>query len=644
MNKTSTTYSSSQASGPQNYTEITPSYDAVCRVTDAKQHGNHAMGFCPCHDDRSRSLSISHGKRQAVIVKCQAGDGCSQRDIHEALKAKGAPVFAPRGDGQGSNDALSVRYTYHDERGSVVFRVVRKKPKGFFQQRADGNGGWINDMKGVRALPYRLPEVLEATALKRPVFIVEGEKDCDNLARIGVVATCNAGGAGKWTEAHAAFLKGVDVILIPDNDKPGHEHVETVAVSLHTLAERIRLLNLPGLPEKGDASNWIEKGGTADELWKLAEQAPNWGPRDSIVPSDVDYWNLEPWPEPVDLATLLNDLRDTIIEYSILPPHAAVTITLWIVFAHTHNCFWISAILALESPERRCGKSFLMDVIELLTPRPDVTGNISVSAAFRLCDEFHPTFIWDEVKRFITPDKQELIGLLESGYRRRSAWVRRTESEGRNFKVRRFSTWSPKVVALIGSVGQISDTIEDRSIRIRMRRKTKDETCKVIRQDRIEPFVVLNRQAARWAEDNAGRLAAMDPQIPDGLHDRQVDNWRPLLGIAQLAGEDWARAARIAANHVSGIDDDEETGGALLLRHCKEVFDKDGLPEMSPSTLVSHLCGDEEWPWSTWRNGRDPITPRGIVKLLRPYGIKSKKSGHRMWLKCDFEDAWRRYL
>jgi len=128
----------------------------------------------------------------------------------------------------------------------------------------------------VRAVPYRLPELLAEPA--RPVVVVEGEKDVDNLAHIGVLATCNAGGAGKWTAEHAQFLRGRHDSVLPDNDGSGQNHTEQVALTLHGLAASVRIVGLPGLPPKGDVSDWIAAGGTKDQLERLIQATPAWTP------------------------------------------------------------------------------------------------------------------------------------------------------------------------------------------------------------------------------------------------------------------------------------------------------------------------------------------------------------------------------
>jgi hypothetical protein len=169
-------------------------------------------------------------------------------------------------------------YDYVDEHGEVLFQVCRMSPKTF-RQRQPVAGGWVWNAKGVRPILYRLPELLEHIRARSIVFIVEGEKDADNLAREGICATCNPMGAGKWSEAYSDFLAGADVVILPDNDDAGQAHANTVAASLRGKAKRVRVLNLPDLPPKGDVSDWLNDGGDAAELLILAtREARDWTP------------------------------------------------------------------------------------------------------------------------------------------------------------------------------------------------------------------------------------------------------------------------------------------------------------------------------------------------------------------------------
>lgn len=184
---------------------------------------------------------------------------------------------------------IVAEYNYPDESGTVLFQAVRKEPgpngkdKTFFQRRPNLDGGWINNVEGVRVVPYRLPELQGGR--NEAVYVPEGEKDVDNLAALGLLATCNVGGAGKWTAEHAEYLRGRDVVVLPDNDKAGEDHAQQVALSLLGVAKSVRIVELPNLPDKGDVSDWLAAGGTREELQRLAEAAPLWTPR------------AQPWPE-----------------------------------------------------------------------------------------------------------------------------------------------------------------------------------------------------------------------------------------------------------------------------------------------------------------------------------------------------------
>lgn len=278
----------------------------LAKLPDAKKSGTGWSACCPAHDDRRASLSIAEGEDGRVLLKCHAG--CSLEAICEAMDLKPTDLFvaststvlaADRGkqkyrgqaNGQEGNNQPQIvaTYDYRDEHGELLFQVVRYDPKDFRQRRPKPDGGWVWSVKGVRVVPYRLPELLARP--DEPVFVVEGEKDVDNLGRIGVLATCNAGGAGKWTADQAAFLRGRRVYAAGDNDDSGRKHLDQVVCSLDGVAESVRIVELPDLPAKGDVSDWLAAGGTKKELERLAEASPIWTP------------TPQPWPEIISLDT-----------------------------------------------------------------------------------------------------------------------------------------------------------------------------------------------------------------------------------------------------------------------------------------------------------------------------------------------------
>lgn len=206
-------------------------------------------------------------------------------------------------------------YDYADEAGNVLYQVVRYEPKDFRQRRPDGKGGWIWNLDGVRRIPYRLPELSEALAHDRTVFLCEGEKDVNRLWANGVPATCNPMGAGSWTDSLNSFFAGADAVIVADNDpqikdgkgqpqyhpdgrpkRPGQDHAHAVAKALSNgTARRVRLLDLgkvwPQCPVKGDITDWFEAGFKPDDLWPIVERLPDWAPEQppSAPPIEVEF-------------------------------------------------------------------------------------------------------------------------------------------------------------------------------------------------------------------------------------------------------------------------------------------------------------------------------------------------------------------
>lgn len=209
---------------------------------------------CPAHDDNRESLCVGQLTGDGKLgIKCQAG--CETKDVLAAIGLGLSDLFPARRDSESKSRKQAVidrTYDYLDAAGTLLFQSVRMIPKGFRQRRPKpgSEGKWLWNIKGCPIVPYKLPELLAADSTL-PVFVVEGEKDVDRLVAIGLVATCNAGGAGKWKAEHAAFLIGRSVVILPDNDNPGRKHAVQVATSLQGKATNTKIVELPDLSEKG---------------------------------------------------------------------------------------------------------------------------------------------------------------------------------------------------------------------------------------------------------------------------------------------------------------------------------------------------------------------------------------------------------
>jgi hypothetical protein len=245
----------------------------ITRLQGVRRSASGWQALCPAHADRNPSLSIDVCDER-ILVYCHAG--CSQGAVLSALGVDARELFLDASD---SKARIVAEYPYTDENGGLLFQVVRLEPKDFRQRRPDGNGGWTWNLNGARRVIYRLPEVLTAEF----VLVCEGEKDCEAAHKLGIVATCNPGGAGKWRKEYSECLRGKQVAIIADVDPPGRAHAQRVAVSLHLRAESVKVLELPGAK---DLTEWVERGGTKDALLKLTRNAPDWKPS-AIVPGEV---------------------------------------------------------------------------------------------------------------------------------------------------------------------------------------------------------------------------------------------------------------------------------------------------------------------------------------------------------------------
>lgn len=174
-------------------------------------------------------------------------------------------------------------YDYRDEHGNLLYQAVRLEPKAFRQRRPGGSpsnspsGGWIWKLGNMRRVPYRLPELI-ATPLDQTIYIPEGEKDVEALVALGLAATCNSEGAGKWHPSFASLFHGRRVAILPDNDEAGRTHARAVFQNLAPVATEVRVVELaahtPGLPDKGDVSDWLAAGGTREQLEAIVASAP----------------------------------------------------------------------------------------------------------------------------------------------------------------------------------------------------------------------------------------------------------------------------------------------------------------------------------------------------------------------------------
>jgi hypothetical protein len=262
-----------------------------------RPNGKHVRLLCPGHDDHDPSLDVTEGANGQPLAVCRS-QGCTWEAICAAI---GWQTGDDNGDEWTPHGPAIAVYPYVDENGKPLYDVCRTASKQFPQRRPDpaSRSGWRWNLTGVRRVLYRLRAVLDAVATGKTIYIPEGEKDVHTLERLGLVATCNPGGAGKWDDAYAAALAGARlVVVLGDDDDQGRKHANQVARSLAGRVEEVKVVQLwPAGDTRRDVTDWAAQQDDASvELDLIVEDAPAYEPDDAPEAHDAD----QPFALPLD--------------------------------------------------------------------------------------------------------------------------------------------------------------------------------------------------------------------------------------------------------------------------------------------------------------------------------------------------------
>ncbi len=352
-------------------------------------------------------------------------------------------------------------------------------------------------------------------------------------------------------------------------------------------------------------------------------------------------------PATVDGAALLDQVKAVLTTYVIFPSEAAlIAVVLWIASTHIVPAWNCAPRLVIRAPEKRCGKSRLLDIIEALCHNPLMTTNASPSAVYRSIGanpDNPPTLLIDESDTIFGPkasDNEDLRGLLNAGHGRGRPALRYDASAKTVEKVPTFA------MAALAGIGVMPDTIEDRAIIIRMRRRAPGENVAPYRVRRdAPPLADLKNRLHAWTHQHIDTLTSAEPTMP--VEDRAADTWEPLVAIADLAGGNWPHAARRA---ILDLQTDKENASEVpfkirLLIDCRTAFTT--TTALRTETLIERLTADPEAPWADLKG--KPITPRTLALILKEYDIKP--ANHRWddgtqtkgYTAESFTDAWNRY-
>jgi hypothetical protein len=628
---------------------------------------------------------------------------------------------APKANGKDSAGANKPRkivvaeYPYCDESGAVAFVVERieyqnpdgsfvskdgKRKKTFRQKRPDPDrpGEWIWNVDGVPVVPYRLDEVTGALVFGYRILIVEGEAKADLLSSWNIAATTNACGSGKWKPEHSEYLRGADVVLCPDHDDAGWEHINEVGGSLVGIAQSIRVLVLPHAKARDDIVDWARNGGTREKLDLLLDQAQDWKPpaadheiekaeakahedellaalakaegldydrqrkavakelgvsaralddevkarrEDAQVAPLYGHWIVEPWPEPVEGSSLLRDIINRIQRHVVISDDNVLGGVLWLVLSWVHDDVAThSPILNINSAEPESGKSTLMGLIAFLMPKCIASVEASEAAIYRAIKRWQPSFCFDEFDSILADDdKAALRSVINSGHTRGQGVLR---CIGDDKVPELFPTFAAKTIGMVGR--KLPPATLSRCIFIELRRRKKDEHVEKFKHQDDSELADLRRRLRRWSMDNEDTLRNAAPSMPDGLTNRRADNWKLQLAIADLAREDWGDKARAAAIKIE-TGSDSRSANARALAATKAAFESVKGNAISSEDLIQKITADPDSEWAEWGKAGKPITQAQLARLLKRYGIIPERvriDGQRVrgYLRAHFFEAW----
>ena len=345
------------------------------------------------------------------------------------------------------------------------------------------------------------------------------------------------------------------------------------------------------------------------------------------------------------LLTQFSELYTRFVEFRAnAEPNA---LSLWAVHTWVMEAAHATPYILITSPEKRSGKTRVLEVSELIVASPLRTDSISPAALFRVIQQERPTLLVDEIDAtFGAQEREALRGLINGGHTRGGQAVR-VSGEGSRMQVQRFETFGPKAFAGIDN-RRFPETIRDRAIVIRLRRRTGGGPRFRVRHVAAE-VKPLRDAAESWAAGAVELLRDAEPQLPQALDDRALDIWEPLIAIAELAGGDWPERARLAAVELAGERSEDESAGVRCLRDIRAFFDRVGDSSVASGDLVAELNQLDESPWGSMRDGQG-LDERALARQLRPYGIRPRAvrlpTGHNRkgYPRSVFEDAWERYL
>jgi len=358
------------------------------------------------------------------------------------------------------------------------------------------------------------------------------------------------------------------------------------------------------------------------------------------------FGSLEPWAEPVDGIQLVQELRDTFQRYLVLPDGALSVLPLWVLHTYSVDSFYYTPRLCIYSPVPRCGKTQLLQLLEMTTYNPLNTSGITAAGIFRAIDYMRPTLLIDEADCYLNDDAA-IRNVINAGYKKGGKIVRNNIDSKKGYVPKIFNCYSAMAIA---GIGMRDTTIMDRSIIILMNRRKPSDMIEKLRQNAIlSDTERLRSMCLRFMNDNASAISETHPDMPSFLNDRSADIWEPLFSIATFISQDLVAELTAAASRLIPLDDDGDDIGIQLLSDIYEMFEETRLDFVPTNIIVGRLRKLENRPWGEIQYGRPMLTDIKLARLLKIFQIKpiQKRQGNKLcrgYEILSFQYAFEHYL
>jgi 5S rRNA maturation endonuclease (ribonuclease M5) len=631
----------------------------VSRLDGASGAGGGHVARCPAHQDDRASLSVGEGDDGRVLLRCFAG--CEPEAVVAALglemkdlfPAKEKPVrqAKPAPPPLSADEVAAMAKALREDADAWrhVTEVLKFSPEVVEQLQLGLRGGgrrWL-------AYPYRrsgawtfancrslsgekdffrhprgqathlyLLDSLEDTGT---AIVFEGERDAAAALTLGLDAGAVVAmpGAEQVKVAAEALAKQKIIYIATDSDAPGEEAAEKLAARLGP--ERCRRVRFPGFKDLGDllSEKGVEEARlVAVEAIAAALKAP---PPEATAKRAKRGTSIvkavEPAAEAQDTAALLSDLVDAFGRHLVLPEGASLVLATWAMHTWVVKVFYFTPRLVVTSPTRRCGKTLMLELLEMTSARPILSASLTAATLFRAVEAFAPTLLVDEADNFLEAS-EELRGIINAGYRRSGTVLR---CVGDSHEVKQFRCFGPVAVAAIGSV---PSTIADRAFSIKMSRRGKGEKVERIDRGARAALASLPPRLMRWAEDSLEALEGVTVEAPESLNDRQREIAEPLLAVAKMAGNEWPErvATAILALCRASMGDDTDVRERLLSA-VWDIFEpvKDD-DFFTQKVIVEKLLEESASEWHAVGRNEKPLTTRVLGKWLRRFDLQASQS------------------